>query len=83
MRLNRYLQPYIQPCLYIACTALTQAFKISVLKTEFALLDNIGLQVACSRAAQWQTQHAVVLVFAAFGFKEKKIRHRLWDFYCC
>lgn len=80
MRLNRYLQPYLQP--YIACTALNQAFKISVLKLEFAFLDKVNLskklatvrlQVACSRAAKWQPQHAVVLVFAPLGFKEKKM----------
>lgn len=29
-RLNRYLQPYLQPCVYIASTALSKAFKIPV-----------------------------------------------------
>lgn len=73
MRLNRYLQPYLQPCVCITCTALNQAFEISVLMLEFALLDHIRLQAACSRVAKWQPQHAVVLVFAALGFKEKKM----------
>lgn len=62
-----YLQPYLQPYVYIACTALNQAFQISVLKLEFALLDNIGFQLACSRVAKWQPQHTVVLVFVALG----------------
>lgn len=31
------------------------------------------LQVACSTVVKWQSQHALLLVFAALGFKEKKM----------
>lgn len=47
-----YLQDYLQPQIYIAYTALNQAFKISVVELKFGLLDNIRLQVACSRATK-------------------------------